>query len=147
MKQRMSIDTAEPTIYKVMAQADKLINEFDLDPKTKELIKIRVSQINGCGYCINYHTKDARKLGETEQRLYALSAWWETPFFSEEEHLILKLSEEITKISNGGVSDKVFEQALKMFGEQKLAQLIFIIITINSWNRLAISTHIVAEQD
>src|SRR5450432_398307 len=100
MKSRMNINQAEPGIYKAMAASDKQINAFELNAKLGELIKIRASQINGCGYCINTHTKDALKLGETAQRLFALSAWWETPFFSEEERAALKLTEEVTNISN-----------------------------------------------
>jgi AhpD family alkylhydroperoxidase len=110
-------------------------------------LKVRVSQINGCGYCINLHTKDARKLGETEQRLYALSAWWETPFFTDEEQAVLKLAEEVTLIAKHGVSDEVYENLIKYFSEQKVAQLIFAIITINSWNRISLSIHMMPEID
>ena len=147
MKSRISINDLEPRIYQAMSASDKQIELFKLDPKLKELIKVRASQINGCGYCINMHAKDARKLGETEQRLYALSAWWETPFFTEEEQVALKLTEEVTLISNHGVSDEVFENALSTFGQQMVAQLIFTIITTNSWNRIAIATHMIAEND
>jgi AhpD family alkylhydroperoxidase len=147
MKQRMNIDRAEPGIYKAMAASDKEVDAFGLNPLWKELIRIRVSQINGCGYCINIHTKDAVKLGESIQRIFALSAWWETPFFTEEERAVLKLAEEVTKISAAGVSQPVFEQALKLLGEKKLAEVIFTTITINSWNRIAISMHMVAEKD
>jgi AhpD family alkylhydroperoxidase len=147
MKTRMKVKTVEPGVYKAMAVAESQLKGFNLDPKLRELIKVRVSQINGCGYCINLHTKDARKLGETEQRLYALSAWWETPFFTEEERAVFKLTEEVTLIANHGVSDEVYENAIKHFSEQKIAQLIFAIITINSWNRIAIATHMVADKD
>lgn len=143
----MNLGKTEPSIYKVMALADKQVESFSLDPKLKELVKIRTSQINGCGYCIDYHSKDARKLGETEQRIYSLSAWWETPFFSEEEEAALKITEQVTNISKGGVTDEAFNKALKFFGEQGIAQLIYIIVNTNSWNRLAISTHLVAEND
>jgi len=147
MEQRMNIDQAEPAIYKAMAVADNKISSFELDPKLRELIKIRVSQINGCGYCINSHTKDALKLGESTQRLFALSAWWETPFFTEEERAVLKLAEQITHISHKGVTEEVYREALRLLGEKKLAQVIFATITINSWNRIAISMHMVAEKD
>lgn len=143
----MNINKAEPGIYQAMAASDKQVESFELEAKLKELIRIRVSQINGCGYCINAHTKDALKIGETAQRLFAVSAWWETPFFSEEESVVLKLIEEITNISNQGVTDKVFNDALSILGETKLAQVIFTAITINSWNRIAISMHMVAEAD
>ena len=144
MKARMNINKAEPAIYKAMAAADKAVKEFDIAPKLKELIKVRVSQINGCGYCINSHTKDALAIGETNQRLFALSAWWETPFFTEEEQAALKLAEEVTLIAHG-VSDETYANALKFYGEKGVAQIIFIAITINSWNRIAIPVHMVAE--
>ncbi|MEP7376387.1 MAG: carboxymuconolactone decarboxylase family protein [Chitinophagaceae bacterium] len=147
MKERMSINEAEPGIYKAMAASDNKVDSFELDPKLKELIRVRVSQINGCGYCINTHTKDALKIGETAQRLFAVSAWWETPFFTEEERAVLKLAEQVTNISKVGVSDDVYKNALNILGETKLAQAIFVIITINSWNRIAISMHMVADTD
>jgi len=141
----MNINKAESGIYKAMAASDKQVESFELDAKLKELIRVRVSQINGCGYCINSHTKDALKRGETAQRLFAISAWWETPFFTEEERAVLKLAEQVTNISNGGVADEVYNNALNILGAKKLAQAIFAIITINSWNRIAISMHMVAE--
>lgn len=147
MKERMNINKAEPGIYKAMEASEAQIKSFELDAHLKELIRIRVSQINGCGYCINLHTKDALKLGETTQRLFAVSAWWETPFFTEEEQIVLKLAEQVTNIANGGISDEVFTNARNILGEKKLAQAIFTIITINSWNRIAISVHMVAEKD
>jgi len=147
MKERMNINKAEPGIYQAMAASDKQVESFELDAKLKELIRIRVSQINGCGYCIDYHSKDALKLGETTQRLFAVSAWWETPFFTEEERAVFKLAEQVTHISNGGVTDEVYSNALAVLGEKKLAQVIFTTATINSWNRIAISMHMVAEMD
>jgi AhpD family alkylhydroperoxidase len=145
MKARMSIKNVEPRIYEALHASEKQIATFNLNPFLKGLIKIRASQINGCGYCIHMHAKEARKLGETEQRIYALSAWWETPFFTEEEQIALKLTEEVTHIYHHGISDEVYEKALGIFGQHTLAQLIFLIITINSWNRIAITTHMVAE--
>jgi AhpD family alkylhydroperoxidase len=147
MKSRMDIDKVEPRIYQAMAEADKKLVEFDLSPKLQEIIRIRASQINGCGYCINDHTKAALKLGETTQRLFAISAWWETPFFTQEERIILKLTQEVTDISNVGITDATYDMALNVLGEKKLAQAIFTIVTINSWNRIAISIHLVAESD
>ena len=147
MKERMNINKAEPGIYQAMDASDKKVDAFELDAKLKELIRIRVSQINGCGYCINTHSKDALKLGETAQRIFAVSAWWETPFFSDEERAVLKLAEEVTRISNGGITNEVYANALNILGEKKLAQVIFVTVTINSWNRIAISMHMVAETD
>jgi AhpD family alkylhydroperoxidase len=144
MKLRMNINQAEPRIYKAMAVADDYLPAFDIDAKLQEMIRIRVSQLNGCGYCIDYHTKSAMELGETTQRLFALSAWWETPFFTEEEQAVLKLAEEVTKISVHGVSDETYQNAINLLGKQKLAQVTFITVTINSWNRIAISMHMIA---
>jgi len=143
----MDINSVEPRIYETMAIADTLIDSFELDPILKELVRLRASQLNGCGYCIDYHTKNALKLGETAQRLFAVSAWWETPFFSEEEQAILKFTEEVTNISNSGVSDEVYYKVLEILGEQKIAQLLFIINTINCWNRICVSTHLIVEKD
>ena len=143
----MNINEAEPRIYQVMAVADKHIKEFAIEAKLKELIKVRVSQINGCAYCIDYHSNDALALGETAQRLLTLSAWWESPFFNDEERAALKLVEKVTRIYEHGVSDETYEQALKFFGKQGVAQLIFIAITINSWNRIAISVHMMIGVD
>jgi len=147
MTERMNIDKAEPRIYKAMDVADRQIAAFDLDPKLVELVKLRASQINGCGYCVNTHSKDARKAGEPEQRVFAIAAWWETPFFSEAERAALRLTEEITRIGEGGLSEDTYQKALQHFGNTGVAQLIFTVVTINSWNRIAISMHMVAEKD
>ena len=147
MKARMSIKKEEPRVYKAMAEADNQIDSFGIDEKLLNLIRTRASQLNGCGYCINSHTKDARNAGETEHRLYALAAWWETPFFTEEEQVILKLTEEVTHLTRAGVSDETYNKAIAILGKQKFAQILLVIVTINSWNRIAIITHMVAEQD
>jgi AhpD family alkylhydroperoxidase len=110
-----------------------------IDPIHKELIKIRASQINGCAYCINMHTKDARKLGETEQRIYLLSAWREAEnIFTEEERIIFSLTEEVTLISEHGISDAVYDKAIEILGEVKTAEVIMSAITINAWNRIGV---------
>ena len=145
MKERMNIDAAEPGIYKAMNAAEKQLSSFKLDPKLIELLKLRASQINGCGYCVNLHSMDARKAGETEQRVFAVSAWWETPFFTEAERAALKLAEEITRISEAGLREETFQEAKKYFSETEIAQLIFVTTVTNSWNRIAISMHMVAE--
>lgn len=141
----MDLGQTEPRIYKAMTAAENQLAAFDLDPGLMELVKIRVSQLNGCGYCINMHSKDARKLGESEQRIYALSAWWETPFYTEEEQAALKLAEEVTQIYAGSVSDQTYQRAANLLGEKQVAQVIFTATVTNSWNRLAISMHMVAE--
>ena len=139
MQTRINIGTIEPTGYKAILGLEKFIESTPLTRTHKDLIKIRSSQINGCAFCIDMHTKDARKAGETEQRIYALNAWRETPFFSEEERAILALTEEVTLISQH-VKDETYAQAAKVLEETYLAQVILAIITINAWNRIAISS-------
>ncbi|QMW00737.1 carboxymuconolactone decarboxylase family protein [Spirosoma foliorum] len=147
MKTRLSVKAVEPRVYTAMMEAVKQQASFGLDPILTELIKMRVSQLNGCGYCLNMHAKEARRIGETEQRLYTLSAWWETPFFTEIEQAVLRFTEELTQLTNKGVSDDVYDKVVSLLGEQKVAQIILVINTINSWNRIAIATHMVADRD
>ena len=139
MKTRIKIDKVEPAGYKAVLGLEKFIESTPLTKTHKNLIKIRASQINGCAFCIDMHTKEARKAGETEQRIYALNAWRDTAFFSEEERAILALTEEVTLISNH-VKDETYEQAAKVLDETYLAQVILAIITINAWNRIGIAT-------
>lgn len=141
MSKRINIYNLEPEAYKALRELEKYLAASKLNPLLKELIKIRASQINGCAYCINMHTRDARKLGETEQRIYALSAWWDTPYFTEEEQAVLALTEEVTRISNR-VSDDTYNRAAKVLDEHALAQVIMAIIAINSWNRISITTRL-----
>ena len=141
MQTRINIDKVEPTGYKAILGLEKFIESTPLTKKHKDLIKIRSSQINGCAFCIDMHTKDARKAGETEQRIYALNAWRDTPFFSEDERAILALTEEVTLIS-GHVKNETYAQAAKVLDETYLAQVILAIITINAWNRIGITTNL-----
>jgi AhpD family alkylhydroperoxidase len=140
MKSRIKIQVADPQGYKAIATLAQYQDSMLLSKTHKELIKIRASQINGCAFCIDMHTRDARSNGETEQRIYALNAWRETPFFTEEEKAILALTEEVTLIQEG-VSDETYEKALAVLGEQYLAQVIIAIIIVNAWNRIGITTH------
>lgn len=140
MKQRMEIKKVEPRIYEAMMVAESLLENFSIEPKLSELIRVRASQLNGCGYCLDMHTKDARKAGETEQRLYTVSTWRDIPFFTEQERVALQLTEEVTLISEKGVSDELYEKVVNTFGEKGFAELLFTIMTINNWNRLAIAT-------
>jgi AhpD family alkylhydroperoxidase len=110
-----------------------------LEPSLLELVRMRASQINGCAYCIDMHSKDARAEGETEQRLYALDAWRETPFFTDRERAALAWTEAVTQVAEGHVPDAVFEEARKRFTEEELVNLTLAVVTINGWNRLAIS--------
>ena len=141
MKTRIKIDKVEPAGYKAILGLEKFIESTPLKRIHKDLIKIRSSQINGCAFCIDMHTKEARKAGETEQRIYALNAWRDTPFFSEEERAILALTEEVTLISNH-VNDETYEQADRVLEQTYLAQVILAIITINAWNRIGIATNL-----
>jgi AhpD family alkylhydroperoxidase len=142
MQARINIEKTEPSGYRAILGLEKYIESTSLTRTHKDLIKIRSSQINGCAFCIDMHTREARKAGETEQRIYALNAWSGTPFFSEEERAILALTEEVTLISNH-VSDETYEQAAKLLEENYLAQVIMAIITINVWNRIGIATNLI----
>ncbi len=113
----------------------------------KDLIKIRASQINGCAYCIDLHTKDALKNGETAQRIFMLNAWRETDFFTEEEQVVLAMSEEVTLIHKQGLTEETYKKAEQVFDQHYIAQIIMAIATINAWNRIAISTHLAPIRD
>jgi AhpD family alkylhydroperoxidase len=138
---RTNILQTQPDAYKAMMALENYVIGSEINPIHKELIKLRASQINGCAYCLDMHSIDARKLGETEQRIYTLSAWRETPFFDEKEQAILALTEEVTLINKGGVSDDTYNKAVEVLGDKYVGQVIMAIITINAWNRIAISLH------
>ena len=121
-----------------MLEMERFVRGCGLEHSLLELVKTRASQINRCAYCIDMHTKDARAAGETEQRLYALSAWRETPFYSERERAALEWTEALTLISENPVDDEVYARARKSFSEEELVNLSIAVITINGWNRLAI---------
>ncbi|SFN94005.1 alkylhydroperoxidase AhpD family core domain-containing protein [Chryseobacterium oleae] len=146
MTTRIKMDQVEPNGYKAILGLEKFIESTSVSRTHKDLIKIRASQINGCAFCIDMHTKEARKAGETEQRIYALNAWRDTPFFTEEERAVLALTEEVTLISNH-VKDETYLTAEKLLGEAYLAQVIMAVITINAWNRIGITTMLVPAQD
>lgn len=126
--------------YRALAALDAVVANSGLDHVLMELVKTRSSQINGCAFCIDMHTKDARAYGETEQRLYALSAWRETPFFTDRERAALALTEAITLVSETHVPEEVVEEALKWFGTEEYSRLVFLIGTINFWNRIAVTS-------
>jgi AhpD family alkylhydroperoxidase len=122
-----------------MAGLEVYLRHCGLEQKLLHLIKTRASQINGCAYCIDMHTKDARALGETEQRLYALNAWRETPFFTERERAALDWTEAVTLIADTHAPDDEYQQVRTQFNEEELVNLTLAIVTINAWNRLSIS--------
>lgn len=142
MSKRVNISEIESVGYKAMLGLEAYLQNISLTPIQKELIKIRASQINGCAYCLDMHTKDALKYGETTQRLFVLVGWRETHLFSDDEKVLLAMTEEITQISRKGLSDKTYEKAQKYFTENQIAQIIMAIVTINAWNRIAVSTHL-----
>lgn len=141
MSTRVNIQQVEPAAFKAMYALEGYLQTTQVSKTHKDLIKIKASMINGCAYCINMHTKEAKKNGETEQRIYLLSAWRETSLYTEEERAILALTEEITLIQNH-VSDETYKKAEQLFGAAHLAQIIMVIVTINAWNRIAITSEL-----
>ncbi|MGE9311622.1 carboxymuconolactone decarboxylase family protein [Niabella sp. CJ426] len=142
MEKRLNIAETEPVGYKAMLGLEGYLATTQLTKTHKELIKIRASQINGCAFCIDMHTKDALKNGETNQRIFLLNAWRETDLFSAEEKAILAITEEMTLIHQHGLSDASYQQALQFFDKNYVAQIIMAVVTINAWNRIAISTQL-----
>lgn len=142
MSARFDWTTVHPSAYKAgIGMEESLKNSF-LTPIQKELIKIRASQINSCAFCLNMHTKDALKYGETPQRIFLLNAWRDAKeLFTEEEQIILQITEEITLISQKGLSEETYHKAKTFFNENQLADIIMAAVVINMWNRIAISTH------
>lgn len=142
MTARLNIAKVDATAYKAMMGLETYLTNIFLTPIQKELIKIRASQINGCAFCLDMHTKDALKYDETPQRIFLLNAWRETELFNAEEQVLLEMTEEITLIHQQGLTEETYQKAKKLFDEKQLAQIIIAIITINSWNRIGISTHL-----
>jgi AhpD family alkylhydroperoxidase len=143
MQPRIDYRKYAPEALNSMSGLEKYISECGLDHGLIHLMKMRASQINGCAYCLDMHSIDARALGETEQRLYALDAWRETPFFSDRERAALEWTEAITLVSETHVPDAAFEQVKKCFSEKEIIDLTIVATTINMWNRFAISTRAV----
>jgi len=138
MAARLHYVKAFPEGFSALQNIEKAIRASGLEPSLYELVKIRASQLNGCAYCIDMHTKDARAGGETEQRIYALSAWRETPFFTPRERAALAWTEALTNIQQGHAADDVYEEVRREFDEAGLVRLSLAITQINAWNRLAI---------
>ena len=139
MQPRLKYSEIAPDGTRAMNGLELYVRSSGLESSLLELVKLRSSQINGCAYCIDMHTKDARAQGETEQRLYALGAWRETPFFTDRERAALAWTEVVTRVSESQVPDEVYEQVHKHFGDKELVDLTLAIVAINGWNRLAIS--------
>ncbi len=139
MSDRINLFKESPDAYKAMRGLEEYIQKSGLDRRLYELVKIRASQINGCAYCLNMHTRDARKLGETDQRMHLLHAWRETTLYTPKEQAALALTEAMTLIAGGPVSDEVYDAAARHFEKAELAALMIAIVTINGWNRIAIT--------
>jgi AhpD family alkylhydroperoxidase len=141
---RLDFEAHAAGFYKAMSHLDNAatreLDRADLDPRLRELLRIHASQINGCAYCIDMHTKDARAIGETEQRLYALPAWRETPFFTDRERAALAFTESVTLLAEDHVPTEAYDEVAACFSPGEVAALVSLIVTINAWNRIAVST-------
>jgi AhpD family alkylhydroperoxidase len=143
MKMRLDYMKVQPEAFQTLMKLEGYVKNSGLDHNLLELVKIRASQINGCAFCLDMHTKDALAMGETTQRLFLLNAWREAPFYTEAERAALALTEAVTKISDAGVPQELYEQVRRHFDEGQYVNLIMAINAINSWNRIAISTEMV----
>ena len=139
MESRLDYNKAAPEVLRAMMCLEHQVRNSGLESSLLDLVKLRASQINGCAYCIDMHSKDARARGETEQRLYELNAWRETPFYSERERAALAWTEAVTLVANGHVPDEVFREVRPQFNEAELVNLTLAVVAINGWNRLAIA--------
>ena len=142
MMERMKLESVEPEAYQAMLGLEKYLYRSGLSKTLLELIKIRASQINRCAFCIDLHTLDARKNGETEQRIYALNAWREAPFFTPSERAALAFTEAVTMIAENSVSEDLYAEVSQYFTPNQIAQILVAITTINAWNRIAIATRL-----
>src|SRR5690242_10963472 len=142
MEQRTNIAEMLPSSYKAMYDLSITVNKSSLTPVQKELIKIRASQVNGCGYCLDMHTSVALNSGEKKERIFLLDAWKESDLFLEKEKAMLSIVEEVTLIHEKGVSDATYRQAQDFFNEEEIAEIIMTTVVINAWNRIAISTNL-----
>lgn len=143
MNKRIDIEKISPKAYDAICGLENYLQSSSLPKIFFELIRIRASQINGCAFCINMHSSDALKLGETHQRIFLLSVWRETSLYTKEEQIILAMTEEITLINENGLSDETYMLAKNVFNENEIAEIIMAIITINAWNRIGISTKMI----
>jgi len=141
---RLDFDTVAAGFARAMAHLDqaatKELDKAQIDPKLRELIRIRASQLNGCAYCIDVHTKDARAIGETEQRIYGLAAWAETPYFTVRERAALAFTEAVTLLADTHVPDEAYQAVAAQFSPQEVGALVSLIVTINAWNAIGVST-------
>jgi AhpD family alkylhydroperoxidase len=139
MEPRISYQQASPGAIAAMMNLERYVRECGLEHSLLHLLKLRASQINGCAYCVDMHSKDARALGESEQRLHLLTVWREAPVFTDRERAALAWTEAVTRISEGGTTDELFAQLREHFSEKEIVDLTMTVVAINGWNRLAIS--------
>ena len=141
---RLDFDAAAPGFSKAMVTLDRAatrqLDDAGIEPRLRELIRIRASQLNGCAYCIDMHAKDARAIGETEQRIYGLAAWRETPYFTPRERAALAFTESVTRLSDTHVPDQAYQDVAAEFSPQEIAALVSLVVTINAWNAIGVST-------
>jgi AhpD family alkylhydroperoxidase len=139
---RLAVDELAPHINKAMNALEAASRRISLEPALQELVRARASQLNGCAYCVDMHTRDALAGGESPRRLLTLPVWRETPFFTARERAALALTEAMTRLDSGSVSDEIFAGAAAHFSEVELAELIWTVTVINAWNRLGVTTHV-----
>jgi AhpD family alkylhydroperoxidase len=139
METRIDPRKAAPEVFRAMLELESAVRATGLDTNLLDLIRLRASQINGCAFCIDVHSKDLRAEGESEERLYLLDAWRESPFYNDRERAALAWTEAVTLISHGHVPDEVYAQARQQFSDEELAKLTLAIVAINGWNRFGIS--------
>ena len=138
---RLAVDTLVPHAAKALNALDAAVAKTGLEAPLVELVRLRASQVNGCEYCVDMHSRDAREGGETEQRLYLLPVWRDTPYFTARERAALELTEAITRLADRPVTDELFATVAKEFTEVELAELMWIVTVINAWNRLGATAH------
>jgi AhpD family alkylhydroperoxidase len=142
MTKRIALNQAARGVYRAI---DALDASVDFDPTLRELVRIRASQLNGCSYCVDYHSGDARTAGEDERRIWAVAAWRDNPLFDERERAALALTDALTRLPEGGVPDDVYDEAALHFDETELGNLMGAIIAINAWNRVGVGTKLAPE--
>ncbi|SFE26332.1 carboxymuconolactone decarboxylase family protein [Spirosoma endophyticum] len=145
MQQRVNIEKTLPGVWKAMYHLSGVLTSSKLTAIQKHLITMRASQLNGCAFCINMHTQEALQAGEHQQRIFLLSVWQESRLFTPEEQAILSLTEEVTLIHQHGVSDETYNQARAFFDDQTLGEIISLVVVINAWNRIAVSTQLAVQ--
>jgi AhpD family alkylhydroperoxidase len=143
MNARINLMQVNPGILKAMFGLERQVRQSGLEPRLLDLVRMRASQINRCAYCLDMHSKDARAAGETEQRLYGLEAWRETPYYSARERAALEWTEAVTLVAGTGVPDDVYQRVREQFSEEELAQLTLAVVAINGWNRLNVAARTV----